>query len=257
MLVKLIDNHTHLNDYPFRGKEEYYLRRAQKLGVSKLICAGQDPEFNKRALELSAKFPNVYAMVGYCPDVAKDFNKEAEAKLIEQLKLPKVVALGEIGLDYYWDKSPRATQRAVFARQIEIANKLNVPINIHTRDAFADCYDILKNSNLKNGAVLHNFNGGVKWLNKFLDLNIYFSYSGVVSFTKAIEVHESAKKVPLDRLLVETDAPYLTPKPYRGKQNETGYVYYVAQAIAKLRGITLKQIAKVTYKNTVRVYGLK
>ena len=134
---------------------------------------------------------------------------------------------------------------------------MKMPVNIHSRDAFEDCYDSLKNSNLEYGAVLHNFNGGVDWLNKFLDLNIYFSYSGVVSFTKATEVHESAKVVPLDRLLIETDAPYLTPKPYRGKQNETGYVRYVAEAIAKLRDIPLKEVADVTYKNAVRVYGLK
>ena len=255
--MELIDNHTHLNDEPFRGKEQYYLDRAKGLGVTKVICVGQDPEFNKRAVELAQKFDNVYARVGYCPDIAKDYDQKAEDELIKQLKMPKVVALGEIGLDYYWDESPRDKQREVFKRQIEVAHDLKMPVNIHSRDAFEDCYDILKNSNLEYGAVLHNFNGGVDWLNKFLDLNIYFSYSGVVSFTKATEVHESAKVVPLDRLLIETDAPYLTPKPYRGKQNETGYVRYVAEAIAKLRDIPLKEVADVTYKNAVRVYGLK
>ena len=132
-----------------------------------------------------------------------------------------------------------------------------MPVDIHTRDAFEDCYNILKNSNLEYGAILHSFNGGVDWLNRFLKLNVYFSYSGVVSFTKATEVHESAKAVPMDRFLIETDAPYLTPKPYRGHQNETGYVRYVAEAIAKLKGITLDEIAKATYANTVRVYDLK
>lgn len=255
--MKLIDNHTHLNDEPFRGKEAYYLERAKALGVEKIICAGQDPDFNKRAIDLAHHYSNVYAMVGYCPDVAKDYDQAAEDKLIKQLQDKRVVALGEVGLDYYWDESPREKQREVFAKQIEIAHELKMPVDIHTRDAFPDCYDILKHSNLEYGAILHSFNGGIDWLNKFLDLNVNFSYSGVVSFTKATEVHESAKAVPLDRLLIETDAPYLTPKPYRGKQNEPGYVRYVAEAIAKLKGISLTELAKATYENTVRIYGLK
>ena len=255
--MELIDNHTHLNDTPFRGKEQLYLERAKGLGVSKLICVGQDPEFNERAVELANEFDNVYAMVGYCPDVAKDYDEQAEATLIAQLHEKKVVALGEIGLDYYWDESPRDLQQQVFARQIEVAHELQLPVNIHTRDAFEDCYNILRQSNLEYGAILHNFNGDPEWLEKFMALNINFSYSGVVSFTKAIDVHASAKLVPLDRLLVETDAPYLTPKPYRGKQNEPAYVRYVAQAIADLRGISLEEVAAATYANTVRVYGLE
>ncbi|MBN7277186.1 TatD family hydrolase [Lactobacillus acetotolerans] len=255
--MKIIDNHTHLNDAPFRGKEEYYLERAQKLGVTKIICAGQDPEFNERAIDLAQRFDNVYAMVGFCPDLAKDYNQKTEDLLTEQLQSSNVVALGEIGLDYYWDKSPRDVQRKVFAEQIELAHKLHLPVDIHTRDAFADCYDILKHSNLEYGAILHSFNGNVDWLNKFLDLNVYISYSGVVSFTKATDVHESAINTPMDRILVETDAPYLTPKPYRGHQNEPGYARYVAEAIAKLKNISLEEVANATYANTVRAYGLK
>lgn len=255
--MKIIDNHTHLNDAPFRGKEEYYLERAQKLGVTKIICAGQDPEFNERAIDLAQRFDNVYAMVGFCPDVAKDYNQKTEDLLTEQLQSSNVVALGEIGLDYYWDKSPRDVQRKFFAEQIELAHKLHLPVDIHTRDAFADCYDVLKHSNLEYGAILHSFNGNVDWLNKFLDLNVYISYSGVVSFTKATDVHESAINTPMDRILVETDAPYLTPKPYRGHQNEPGYARYVAEAIAKLKNISLEEVANATYANTVRAYGLK
>ncbi|MDF7668878.1 TatD family hydrolase [Lactobacillus sp. ESL0703] len=254
--MELIDNHTHLQDEPFRGKEEFYIDRAQELGVTKMICAGQDPDFNKRAIDLSQRFSNVYAMVGYCPDVAKDYDQEAEDLLIEQLQTPGVVAMGEIGLDYYWDESPRDKQREVMTRQIEVAHQLHLPVDIHTRDAFSDCYDILKNSNLEYGAILHSFNGDITWLKKFMELNVCFSYSGVVSFTKATEVHESARQTPLDRLLIETDAPFLTPKPYRGRQNEPGNVYYVAQAIAELKDIPIEEVAAATYANTVRVYGL-
>ncbi|WEV50830.1 TatD family hydrolase [Lactobacillus sp. ESL0731] len=254
--MELIDNHTHLQDEPFRGKEEFYIDRAKQLGVTKMICAGQDPDFNKRAIDLSQRFDNVYAMVGYCPDVAKDYNQQAEDLLIEQLQIPGVVAMGEIGLDYYWDESPRDVQKRVLARQIEVAHELHLPVDIHTRDAFSDCYDILKSSNLEYGAILHSFNGDVSWLKKFMKLNVCFSYSGVVSFTKATEVHESARQTPLDRLLIETDAPFLTPKPYRGRQNEPGNVYYVAQAIAELKNIPIEEVAAATYANTVRVYGL-
>lgn len=254
--MALIDNHTHLQDEPFRGKEEFYLDRAQQLDVTKVICAGQDPEFNRRAIELSQRFDQVYAMVGYCPDVAKEYNQQAEDKLIEQLQMSGVVAMGEIGLDYYWDESPRDQQRAVFARQIEVAHDLKMPVDIHTRDAFADCYEILKSSNLEYGAILHSFNGDTDCLEKFMDLNVYFSYSGVASFTKATEVHEAVKKTPLNRLLIETDAPYLTPKPYRGRQNEPRNVYYVARAIAELKNISLNEVAEATYANTMRVYGL-
>lgn len=255
--MQLIDNHTHLQDQPFQGKEEFYIDRAQKLGVNKMICVGQDADFNKLAIELSQRFDQVYAMVGYCPDVVKNYSQKTEDLLIEQLQIPGVVALGEIGLDYYWDESPRALQREIFARQIEVAHHLKMPVDIHTRDAFSDCYEILKNSNLEYGAILHSFNGSVQWLEKFLDLNVNFSYSGVVSFTKATEVHEAAQKTPMDRLLVETDAPFLTPKPYRGRQNEPGNVYYVAQAIAELKGISLEEVAQATYANTMRIYGLK
>lgn len=256
--MKLFDSHTHLNDEPFRGKEQFYLDRAVQLDVVKAAVAGQDADYNKRAIDLSNRFENLYAIVGYCPDVAKDFYQQAKDSLIEQLQLDKVVAVGEIGLDYYWDESPRNIQRQVFAEQIEIANSLKLPINVHTRDALEDTYQILKDSKVSEyGGIIHNFNGDSEWLKKFLDLGMLVSYSGVVSFTKAKDVHESAKVVPLDSFVIETDAPYLTPKPYRGKQNETGYVRYVAEAIAKLRETDINEIARNSYENTMRIYGIK
>ncbi|MBP2057337.1 TatD DNase family protein [Lactobacillus colini] len=256
--MEIFDSHTHLNDEPFRDKEQYYLDRAAKLSVTKAAVAGQDPEFNRRAVELSNQFDNLYAIVGYCPDVAKDWNQAARDQLIEQLRLPKTVALGEIGLDYYWDESPRNIQRKVFEEQVELAHSLKLPVNIHTRDAFEDTYEILKNSKVSEyGGILHNFNGDPEWLHKFLDLGLMMSFSGVVSFTKAVDVHASAKIIPWDRMLIETDAPYLTPKPYRGKQNETGYAHYVAQAIADLRGVSIQEVADHTYRNAMRIYGIK
>lgn len=254
--MKIYDNHTHLNDKPFAGKEADYIQKARDLDVVGMNCVGQDPEMNLGALELANRFANVKAIIGYCPDVAKDYDQAAEDLLVEQVKGGQVVAIGEIGLDYYWDESPRDVQREVFARQIEVARDLQLPVNIHTRDAFEDCLQILKEADLEYGAVLHSYNGGPEWTEKFLDLNVNFSFSGVVSFKKAAEVHESAKLVPLDRLLVETDAPFLTPVPYRGRQNEPGYVRYVAQAVADLKGLDLAEVAEATYANTMRIYGL-
>lgn len=254
--MKIFDNHTHLNDAPFKGKEAEYVKRAADLDVVGMNCAGQDPQMNLDALKLASEFANVKAIIGYCPDVAKDYDQKAEDLLVEQCQNDQVVAIGEIGLDYYWDESPRDVQRDVFRRQIEVAHDLKLPVNVHTRDAFADCYQILKEANLEYGAVLHSYNGGPEWTEKFADLNVTFSFSGVVSFKKALEVQESAKMLPLDRFMVETDAPFLTPVPYRGRQNEPGYVRYVAEAIAKLRGVDLEVIADATFANAMRVYGL-
>ncbi|MDO4912690.1 MAG: TatD family hydrolase [Lactobacillus sp.] len=251
--MRLIDNHTHLNDTPFREREQFYIDRAHALGVEKMICVGQDPDYNQRAIDLAHRFPEVYAMVGYAPEVADLYD---EKLLTEQLQDDRVVALGEVGLDYYWDEKPRELQKAIFKKQVDLAHKLQMPVDIHTRDAFEDCYDILKKCDLQYGAILHSYNDGPEMTEKFLNLDINFSFSGVASFTKAKEVHESVKMVPLDRLLVETDAPYLTPKPYRGKQNEPGYVHYVAKAVAELKDLSLEEVAEATYQNTMKVYRL-
>lgn len=255
--MELFDSHMHLNDEPFRGKEEYYLKRAKQLNVVNGVVAGQDADFNRRAIELAERFSNLYATVGYCPDVATKVDAKAYDVLIKELTKDKVVALGEIGLDYYWDESPRSVQRDVFAQQLDLAYQIKKPVNIHTRDAFEDTYDILSQSKVSEyGGIIHNFNGDPDYLKKILYLGMYVSFSGVVSFTKAVDVHASAKAVPLDRFLIETDAPYLTPKPYRGRQNETGYVYYVAQAIADIKNISLEEVALHTFNNAMRIYGI-
>lgn len=178
--------------------------------------------------------------------------------LIEQVQHPKVVALGEIGLDYHWDTSPQDVQRQVFARQVAIAKEMQLPISVHNRDAFEDTYKILKAADIRDtGGVMHSFNGDPEWLKRFLDLGMHISYSGVASFKNAREVHESVKQTPLTQMLVETDAPYLTPEPYRGKQNEPGYTRYVVEAIAKLRETTPEIIAAQTYQNAEEFFKIE
>lgn len=253
----IFDSHTHLNDTPYAGKEAAYVENATKLGVTKMAIVGSDTDLNAGAMRLAHEFPNLYAIVGWHPESAKDYTPAAEAVLREQLADPKTVALGEIGLDYHWDTSPRDVQRAVFARQLELAAELHIPVSIHTRDAFEDTYALLKASKIREfGGIMHSFTGNAEWAQKFLDLGMYISYSGIVSFKNAPEEHESVQIVPADRLLVETDAPYLTPEPYRGRPNEPGYTHYVVDAVAKFRGDTPEHIAALTWANAHRIFGL-
>ena len=256
--MKIFDAHTHLNDVPFHGHEQDYVDNANELAVVKIANVGSNRDFNERAIKLSEQFTNMYAIVGFHPDDSKLYNEAERAILAEQLPQAKVVAVGEIGLDYHWDASPRAIQREAFRDQLELAHELKLPVNVHTRDAMSDTYDILKDSNVRGfGGVIHNFNGDPEWLQKFLDLGLYVSFSGVVTFKNAKEVHESARLVPLDRVLVETDAPYLTPMPYRGKQNEPAYTRYVVEKIAALKELPIEEVAAATYQNTMELYGIK
>lgn len=256
--MKIFDSHTHLNDEAFAGEEAAYLEHARKLGVVKTAQVGSNTILNRKAIELAHQYDNVYAVVGFHPEDAKDFHSDEESVLREQLTDEKVVAVGEIGLDYHWDTSPKKAQWHVFEKQIQIAHDLNLPIAIHSRDAMEDTYDILKDANVAEiGAVMHSFNGDVDWLNKFLDLGMNISYSGVASFKKTKDLHEAVRQTPLDRIMVETDAPYLAPEPLRGKQNEPAYVLYVLEALARHRDMNPDELAEATYQNTCKFYGIK
>lgn len=234
-----------------------YNEHAQKLGVVKLANVGSNDKLNQRALTLAAKYDNMYAIIGWHPEDAIDYTEKAEAKLIEDLQKDKVVALGEIGLDYYQTRSPRHIQKRVFKRQIQIAKDLHLPISIHNRDAFEDTYAILKEMNVQDiGGIMHSFNGDTEWLKKFLDLGMLVSYSGVASFKKTHEIHEAVKNTPLDKFLVETDAPYLAPEPYRGKPNEPAYTLYTVEAVARFLDVNPEVVAKASYQNTLNLFGI-
>ena len=256
--MKIFDAHTHLNDTPFLGKEQEFIDHARELAVVKMAIVGSNTDLNEKSIALSQRFAELYSIVGFHPDDSKYCNDTTKAELITQLQQPKTVAVGEIGLDYHWDASPRDVQRQVFKEQLDLAHELHMPVNVHTRDALEDTYAILKDSKVADyGGVLHSFSGDREWMEKFLDLGMMISFSGVVSFKNAKDVHEAAIAVPLDRVLVETDAPYLTPTPYRGKQNEPGYTKNVDEAIAKLRDMPVEEVAAATYKNTLEIYGIK
>lgn len=253
--MRIFDSHTHLNDKAFESAIKACLQTATDLDVTKMAIVGSDAQLNQKALALSKQYENLYAIIGYHPESAKLFTKAAQAQLIEQLQQEKVVALGEIGLDYHWDTSFIPEQKAVFKQQIQIAKSLNLPISVHTRDALSDTYAILKENKVDHG-IIHSFNGDSEWLKRFLDLGMHISFSGVVSFKNAKDVQQAAIDCPIDKLLIETDAPYLTPVPYRGKQNQPAYTHYVAQAIADLRQTSIETIAKATYENTTRLFNI-
>lgn len=253
--MRVYDSHTHLNDDAFFNDVPKWMKRAANLGVVEMNIVGSNKKLNDRALQLAEQYPQLHAIVGWHPEDSKNYDQAAEDELIANLKNPLVVGLGEIGLDYHWDTSPRDVQRRVFARQLEIAKELNVPVSIHCRDAFEDAYPLLKAAHVGDfGGVMHSFNGSPEWAAKFLNLGMAISFSGVASFGNATAVHDAVRAVPLDRLMVETDAPYLTPAPYRGKQNEPAFTRFVVEAVASLKQVPVERVAEQTYQNAQRMF---
>lgn len=254
----IFDTHTHLNVEQFKDDLVETMARSRELGVTEMAVVGFDTPTIEKSLELSQTYPEIYSIIGWHPTEAGSYSKAIEDKLQSQLTEPKVVALGEIGLDYYWMNDPKEIQAKVFRRQIAIAREHNLPISVHTRDAIEDTYQILKEENIQNvGGIMHSFSGDVEWMKRFLDLGMHISLSGVVTFKKATEVHEVAQAVPLERLLIETDAPYLAPMPYRGKRNEPGYTRYVAEKVAELREMTVEDVAKITRQNAFELFRIE
>lgn len=252
------DTHTHMDSLSFQEDRHEALMRAYEAGVTRIVNVGFNRETIPTTLELSRQYDFVYAVLGWHPQDAKDMTPEDLEELEELLKLPKVVALGEIGLDYYWDTSPKDVQARVFREQIRLAKKLGMPIVIHNRDAHQDILEILKEEKAAEvGGIMHCFSGSWETAQICLDMNFHISFGGPVSFKNAKQPKEVLARVPLDRLLLETDAPYLTPHPFRGKRNETGYVRYVAEAAAEIRGMSVEEIARITTENAVKLLGLK
>ena len=230
----LIDTHAHLD----------MLSELDTTGVGKVIVPSVELKTMDKIVELSELY-NVYSMVGIYPTEAKTYSENVENKMFELAQNPKVVAIGEIGLDYYWDKSFVDLQKEVFIKQIKLANKLNLPIVVHDREAHKDCYDILKEHNKGSKVVLHCFSGSVEFMRECVKEGWYIALGGVVTFKNAVKMKEVAKDVPLEKLVLETDSPYLTPVPFRGKENKPAYVRYVAEEIANLRGTSIDEIINI------------
>lgn len=255
----LFDTHAHLNDDAYKDDLEEVILRAKEAGVKLINIVGFDDKSIAKALEITEKYDFMYLTVGWHPVEAIDFTEEKYnmIKNIVQTN-PKVVAIGEIGLDYYWDKSPKGIQKEVFRKQIRLAKELKKPIVIHCRDAMADTLQILKEEKASEiGGIMHSFSGSTESMEIALKENFHISLGGPVTFKNAKVPKEIAKNCPLDKLLIETDCPYLTPTPYRGKRNETGYVKYVAQEIADLREMPYDKLAEQTYINACKLFKIK
>lgn len=252
----LIDSHVHLDDSRYDSDREEIIKNLGK-NLELIINIGADLKSSVASVKLAEENERIYAAVGVHPHSAKDLN-EASLEVLKALaKRERVVAIGEIGLDYYYDNSPRDTQRYWFEKQLDLAKELDLPVVIHSRDATEDTYKIIKNA--QDGSlrgVLHCFSGSPEVARSYIDLGFYISLAGPVTFKNARVPKEVAKSVDLDRLLIETDSPYLTPHPFRGKRNSPEYVAYVGEEIARLRDMDPKDLIKITNENTKKLFRI-
>ncbi|WP_138420028.1 TatD family hydrolase [Aquibacillus sediminis] len=254
----LFDTHVHLNVEQFREDREEVMQRAKQAGVEYMVVVGFDHETIPKAIELAENNDNMYATVGWHPVDAIDMTEKELNWLEELVEHPKVVALGEMGLDYHWDKSPKDVQKEVFRKQIRLAKKVEMPIIIHNREATEDIIEVLQEENAAEvGGIMHCYNDSADYVQECLDMNFFISLGGPVTFKNATLPKEVAKVVPLDRLLIETDCPFLAPHPNRGKRNEPAYVKLVAEKIAELREISFEQVSQATTENALKFFNIE
>lgn len=254
----LFDSHAHIDAKRFDEDREDVIKRALENKVKYIMNPGVDLETSKKAIELSQKYPGIYAAVGFHPHEAKHMDDTALTLLKMLAKDEKVKAIGEIGLDYHYDHSPRKVQRECFIKQIRLAKSLNLPIIIHDRDANQDVLTILKKEEaFDTGVLMHCYSGSKELAEEYVKLGAYISLAGPVTFKNARKPKEVATVVPLNRLMIETDAPYLTPEPNRGKRNESAYVEYVCNQIAVLKEVSFDAVAKQTLENAKNFFNIE
>jgi len=248
--VKLIDSHCHLDDEQFDADREETIARARAAGVEAMMAigTGDGPPDLEVAVRLAEQYPFIHATVGVHPHYAAKATEETFVRLRELASHPKVQAIGEIGLDYHYDFSPRDMQRAVFERQLALAAEAAKPVVIHTREAWEDTLDILR-SRWQGGGIMHCFTGDEQQAREALDLDFHLAFGGVLTFPKADDVRQAARITPADRLLVETDCPYLAPVPRRGKRNEPAFLLETVRRLAEVRGVRPEEIAEQTTGN--------
>lgn len=253
--MKLVDTHTHIYGDKYNSDFFEVLKRTKE-ELEFIVSIGYDLESSKKSVELSNKYDFIYSTVGIHPVDIKEYNDEVENELIAMVKNnTKVVAIGEIGLDYYWMEDPKEIQQDVFRKQLNISRETKLPVVIHTRDALEDTLKIL--SEYKDiGGILHCFPGSYDSVKSLLD-RYYVGVAGVVTFKNNKKTQEMVKQIPLDRVVIETDCPYLTPEPFRGHRNEPTYVKYVAEKIAEIKGISYEEVIKVTTENAKAIYNIK
>lgn len=255
--MELFDSHAHYNDEKFKEDREEVLKEIYKSGVTKLVNAGYSLESSKTAIEIANAHDFIYATVGISPNDIENFKNEDLDNIVKLANNKKVVAIGEIGLDYYWNKENKSLQKEVFISQIKIANELNLPIVIHTREAIYDTLEILKNNSCNRKGIFHCCPFNVDLVREGLKLGFYISFAGPTTFKNSKNAAEIINMVPLDKMLIETDSPYLSPEPLRGKRNDSRNVKYIAQKIADVKEISIEEVAKRTYDNAKKIFEIK
>ena len=253
--MNLFDTHAHYDDKRFAEDRYELLASLPGQGVKYITNIGCDLETSRNTIELCERFPHVFGAVGFHPHEAKSMSDEALLEIEKMLAHNKVRALGEIGLDYHYDLSERDVQREAFAKQLEVAKAHKIPVVIHEREACKDALDILRASGVHDG-VVHCFGGSKETARELLDMGFHISFTGVITFDNARKALEVVPYIPADRIMVETDCPYLTPIPFRGKRNHSGYLRYTVEKMAQLRGISFEECAALTFENGIRFYGI-
>lgn len=256
--MELIDTHAHLDDEKFAHDRAAVIERARESGVVKIITMGDSLDSSARSVALAEKFELVYAAVGIHPEEAQPMTAATDEQIAAWAAQEKVVAIGEIGLDYYWEKDEerRALQRAIFVRQLDLARQLKLPVCIHDREAHGDMMKILKTEGRGLRGVLHCYSGSWEMAMELLKGDWYFGVDGPLTYKNAAKLPEIVQRLPAERILIETDSPYLSPMPFRGKRNEPAHVLYIAKKAAELRGESLEAFARATRENTRELYGI-
>ncbi|MBI2988520.1 MAG: TatD family hydrolase [Deltaproteobacteria bacterium] len=254
----LIDSHAHIQGAEFSHDLDEVIRRAKEAGVENIIVVGGagDLSTNDTALELAQSYPGLYATVGMHPHDAKEVSEEALQKLEALAKSPKVVAVGETGLDFYYNHSPRHVQIELFCRFIQMARQTRLPLVVHNREAQREVVEFLRREGKGDlQGVVHCFTGDYEAAREILELGFYLSFTGIITFKNADSLRDVVRKLPLHRILIETDSPYLTPVPHRGKRNEPAFVRFVAEALSEIKGLSLDEVAEATSRNAKALFG--
>jgi len=260
--MEFFDSHSHYNDEKFNEDREQLILDTYKDGITKFVCVGYNIQSSLDSLEMSKKYDFIYSICGISPndipqseqELWKDIEKIS--KIVTQNNDKKLVAIGEIGLDYYWNKENKELQKQAFIKQIELANELKLPIVIHSRDASVDTIEVLKTNPVHKKGIFHCCQLNQEMIRQALELGYYISFAGPITFKNAKSAEDCVKMVPMDKILIETDSPYLSPEPNRGKRNDSRNVKFVAQKVADIKGLSLEEVAKITYGNAMKIFEI-
>ncbi|MGM0498950.1 MAG: TatD family hydrolase [Bacillota bacterium] len=254
--MRLIDTHAHLDFDDYNRDREEVINRARKIGVEKIVNIGADLEGSRRAVKLAEKYDDIYAVVGIHPHEADTVNEKSLNEIRNLASSSKVKAIGECGLDFYYDNSPREIQKEAFEKQLNLALELELPVVIHSREAAAETLEILdKTADFKQKLIFHCYAYGPEEIEEIIDRDYYVAFGGLITFNSAQPIRDALKKMPLDRILLETDAPYLTPSPNRGKRNEPAYLKYIVKKAAEIKDVRADKLGRITTENAEKIYN--